>query len=122
MATLREVGLCMTIYIDDTLAMAETENLLKDHITAVVYLLENIGFVANHPKSELTPTQEIEFLGLTVYSAKMGLRLPGGKINKIRAEAGKILQSQSVSALVWKAQGWYPVLLKLLVKVPLVIP
>ena len=48
----------MTIYIDDTLAMAETENLLKDHITAVVYLLENIGFVANHPKSELTPTQE----------------------------------------------------------------
>jgi hypothetical protein len=30
---------------------------------------------------------------------KMELRLPGEKIKKIRAEAGKILQSQSVSAL-----------------------
>ena len=49
----------MIIYIDDILVMAETESLLKDNISAVVYLLENLGFVVNHPKSELTPTQEI---------------------------------------------------------------
>ena len=58
-ATLREVGMRMIIYIDDILVMAETESLLKDNISAVVYLLENLGFVVNHPKSELTPTQEI---------------------------------------------------------------
>ena len=98
-ATLREVGLRMIIYIDDILVMAETESLLKDHITAVVYLLENLGFVVNYPKSELTPTQEIEFLGFTVNSTNMELRLPGEKIKKVRTEAGKILQSQSVSAL-----------------------
>ena len=44
-------------------------------------------------KSELTPTQEIKFLGFTVNSTKLELRLPGEKIKKIRAEAGKVLQS-----------------------------
>ena len=68
--------------------MAETETLLTDHITAAIYLLENLGFVINHSKSELTPTQEIEFLGFTVNSTKLELRLPG-----------KALQSHSVSAL-----------------------
>ena len=98
-AILREIGLRMIIYIDDILVMAETESLLKDHTTAVVYLLENLGFVINYPKSELTPTQEIEFLGFTVNSTKMELRLPGEKIKKIRNEAGKILQPDTVSAL-----------------------
>ena len=99
MAILREMGLCLIIYIDDILVMAETETLLKDHISEVIYLLENLGFVINHPKSELNPTQEIEFLGFTVNSTGMELKLPGGKIKKIRAEAGRVLQSHSIPAL-----------------------
>ena len=99
MAALREVGVRLIIYIDDILVMAETESLLQDHISAVVYLLENLGFVINHPKSQLTPSQEIEFLGFTVNSSRMELKLPGEKIKKIRAEAGKALQAHSVSAL-----------------------
>ena len=95
-ATLRELGLRLVIYIDDILIMAETESLMKDHIVAVIYLL---GFVINHPKSVLTPTQEIEFLGFTVNSTKMELKLPGEKIKKIWAETGKVLQSPTVSAL-----------------------
>jgi hypothetical protein len=90
-AILREMGLCMIIYIDDTFVMPETETLLKDHITAVIYLLENLGFVINHPKSELNPTEEMEFIGFTVNSTRMELKLPGEKIKKIRAEAGKVL-------------------------------
>ena len=65
----------------------------------MIYLLENLGFVINHPKSELTPTQEIEFLGFTVNSTTMELRLSGEKIKRIRTEAGRLLQSNSVSAL-----------------------
>ena len=98
-AALRQIGLRLIIYIDDILIMAETESLLKDHVTAVVYLLENLGFVINHPKSELAPTQEIQFLGFTVNSSTMELKLPGEKIKKIRTKAGKILQPHSVSAL-----------------------
>ena len=99
MAALLEIGLRIIIYIDDILVMAESEALLKDHFTAVVYQLENLGFVINHSKSELAPTQEIEFLGFTVNSTKMEIRLPGEKIKKIRAEAGKALQAHILSAL-----------------------
>ena len=50
-AALREVGVRLIIYIDDILAMVETESLLQYHITTVMYLLENLGFVINHLKS-----------------------------------------------------------------------
>lgn len=98
-ATMRELGLRMIIYIEDILVIAEKEYLLRDHIIAVIYLLDNLGFVMNHSKSILIPTQEIHFLGFTVNSIEMELRLPGEKIKKFRGEAGKILQSHSTSAL-----------------------
>ena len=98
-ANMRELGLHLIIYIDDTLVMAETESLLRNHGTAVIYLLENMGVVINYPKSELTSTQEIEFLS-SVNSTKLELKLPGEKMNKIRNEAGKIRQSHTVSALM----------------------
>ena len=96
--TLQELGLRLIIYIDDTLVMAETESLLRNNVTTVIYLLENLGLVINYPKSELSPTQAIEFLGFVVNSTKMELKLPGEKI--IKNEAGKILQSHTVSALM----------------------
>jgi hypothetical protein len=86
-----KMGLCLIIYIDDTFVMAETETLLKDHITAVIYLLENLGLVINHSKSELNPTEEIEFIWFTE------LKLPGGKIKKIRAEKQALLENRHVS-------------------------
>jgi hypothetical protein len=54
----------MIIYIDDII-MAETKPLLRDHITAVIYLLENLGFVVNNPKSELNlpPSRKSNSLG-----------------------------------------------------------
>ena len=39
-ATLRELGLHLIIYIDDILVIAETESMLRDHIMGVVFLLE----------------------------------------------------------------------------------
>ena len=51
------------------------------------------------PKSELTPAQEIEFLGFTVNSAKMELKLPGEKIKKIRPEVNEVFQSQQLPGM-----------------------
>ena len=87
------------IYIDDILIVAETESLLKDHIMGVVYLQENLGVVINHLKSQLIPSQEIEFLVFMVNTMNMELKLPGEKIKMIKSETGKALQSQ-VTALM----------------------
>ena len=60
-AVLREMGVRIIIYIDDKLIMAESETLLRDHVQGVVYLLENLGFVINSPKSVLDPKRTMEF-------------------------------------------------------------
>ena len=98
-AVLREMGIRLIIYIDDILIMAESETLLKDHIQGVIYLLENLGFVINFPKSILDAMRSIEFLGFLVDSGTMELRLPGDKLKNIRGEAKKLLTSEHTTAL-----------------------
>ena len=78
------MGLKTVKYIDDILIMAETETLAREQTAGLVYLLENLGFVINYPKSQTTPSQEIDFLGFLVNSVNMDLKLPGEKIKKIR--------------------------------------
>lgn len=98
--TLRELGLRMIIYIDDMLLMAESEQMLRDQVTGLVYLMENLGFVINHKKSQVGPSQEIEFLGFLINSQTMELKLPGNKIKTIRSEARNLLASERLSAQV----------------------
>ena len=95
-AVLREMGVRIIIYIDDMLIMAESETLLRDHI---IYLLENLGFMIDFPKSSLESKRTMEFLGFQVDSTSMELKLPGDKIKNIRGEARKILAADYITAL-----------------------
>ena len=40
---------------------------MRDHIAGIIYLLENLGFVINFPKSLLEPTKAIDFLRFNLY-------------------------------------------------------
>ena len=57
-----------------------------------------MGFIVNVKKSVTKPAQTIEFLGFTVDSVSMELRLPLDKMKKIRAEARKLEKEGTVSA------------------------
>ena len=97
-ALLREAGVRMIVYIDDILILAETKEKVQEQAEALVYLLECLGFIINQKKSVLTPAQTMDFLGLTVDTVLMQLRLPGEKMKKIRAEARKLEREVRVSA------------------------
>ena len=97
MTVLRAMGLRTITYIDDILIMAETETLAREQTAGLVYLLENLGFVINYPKSQTTPSQEIEFLVFLVSSINMDLKLPGEKIIKIRGETRRILNQNTTN-------------------------
>jgi len=73
MTTLRSLGLRMIIYIDDILIMAETKLMAKQHTAGLIFLLEKLGFITK-------PTQEIDFLGLTINSQRIEIKMPGEKI------------------------------------------
>ena len=63
-----------------------------------MYLLNCLGFIINEKKSVLEPTQSLDFLGLSVDTVTMELRLPGDKMKSIRAEARKLVREELVSA------------------------
>jgi len=98
LALLQQKGVRLIAYMDGILVLVESKEMISDHLVGMVYLLENLGFIINQKKSILTPTQVIEFLGLTVDSQAMELRLPVGKIKQIRAEAWKMTQAKTTSA------------------------
>ena len=62
------------------------------HLEALLYLLTDLGFIINIPKSVTSPTQQIEFLGLQVQSTTLRLSLLGEKLHHIRLEVNLTLQ------------------------------
>ena len=99
MTALRSMGLRTIMYIDDILILAELETQAREHMATLLFLLENLGLVINHPKSQTMPSQVIEFLGFNIDSTTMELKLPGDKIKKIRGEARRLLSQTDNSAL-----------------------
>ena len=95
---LRTLGIRLVIYMDDMLLTASSVQLIQEHTYIALFLLENLGFVINNQKSILTPCQQIKFLGMTVNSQSMELKLPGEKIKKIRTEARHLLATPNAPA------------------------
>jgi RecG-like helicase len=79
-AQLRKQGICLIIYLDNILIIAEAETLANQHAQTACNLLEALGFVINYQKSNLIPSKKMEFLGLLVDSQALTLALPCDKI------------------------------------------
>ena len=47
----------MLIYIDNILILTETECLSREQTAGLIFLLENLGFIINYPKSILKPSK-----------------------------------------------------------------
>ena len=93
LALLREMGVRLIAYIDDILILAESQEQARNHAEALVYLLQCLGFKVNQKKSVLEPAQVMEFLGFTVDTVHMELKLPLEKIQRAHAQANLNLQS-----------------------------
>ena len=63
-ASLRRINVRIIIFLDDMLVMAQTLKEILQAKETMIFLLQNLGFVINFKKSQLTPVKEIEFLGL----------------------------------------------------------
>ena len=85
-ASLRSQGFRLIIYLDDILIIASSIETLNRHKTLAISLLESLGFLINYEKSNLTPSQQIVFLGVLVDSASMQFILPQQKAVQIQKE------------------------------------
>ena len=94
---LRQRGIRLIIYLDDLLILAESHDQALHHAASTLNLLEGLGFIVNYQKSQLLPSQKIEFLGFLIDSNTMTLQLPGEKLRKIRKKCQELLAQTTVS-------------------------
>ena len=94
---LRQRGIRLIIYLDDLLIMAESYDQALHHAASTLNPLEGLGFIVNYQKSQLLPSQKIEFLAFLIDSNTMTLQLPGEKLRKIRKKCQELLAQTTVS-------------------------
>ena len=70
-ASLRCQGVRLIIYLDDILIIASSMETFNRHKKIAISLLESLGFLIIYKKSNLTPSQQIVFLGMLVNSASI---------------------------------------------------
>ncbi|KAM8977409.1 uncharacterized protein RCH25_044212 [Pelodytes ibericus] len=97
MEFLRARGIRSIVYLDDILIMARDRPSLYKATSLTVQLLQDLGFLINKDKSELYPTQSIQFLGFTVDSVEAILKLPQSKMLSIRKAIRRFLRLPRVS-------------------------
>ena len=72
-------------YLDDFLILSLTPKSLTDHLSYIISLLETLGFLINIQKSQLIPSQTIEYLGVNLHLDSLLLSLPHSKVLAITA-------------------------------------
>jgi hypothetical protein len=94
---LRRSGIRLVIYLNDLLIFGTTVEECGDAVAQVIHVLESLGFLINFKKSETTPTQCIEYIGLITNSVSMSFCLTDKKISDIRRLCSESLKNGKCS-------------------------
>ena len=81
------------------LVMAQTLKEISQTKETLIFLLQNLGFLINFKKSQLTPVKEIEFLGLVINSVNMMLALPQEKVLDIQNKCAQLIASPKTTIM-----------------------
>ena len=96
-ASLHELGYESSVYVDDSLLLAQTFQECFDDVLATISMLLELAFVIRLTKSIFVPTQKITFLGFETDTLNMTLTLTSNKKENIRNTAAVMLLKQSCS-------------------------
>ena len=94
---LRKWGVTVSSFIDDFLNLASTRDLAKQHTFWTKSVLTWLGFSINEKKSQQTPTQVIEYLGVEINFKELTMALPSEKVDKILSLTRQSIGSASVT-------------------------
>ena len=63
-ALLRQRGVKLHVYLDDWLIRADTPEQAQLHTQTTISVLHFLGWIINYEKSDLTPSQDFQFIGM----------------------------------------------------------
>ena len=88
----RKLGIMVVCYIDDCFFIAPSAETLRKHVKYAMQMFDSVGITVNVRKSVLTPTQEVEFLGITLNSVNMSATLPSRRKESIKSQGLRLLK------------------------------
>ena len=100
-AILHSMGIRMRRYLDDWLVQSSSrESLLRDFQT-VLQLCHELGIVVNPQKSNLVPSQVVQYLGVVIDTTSFRASPSQERISKLQSTAEEFQSSASPPASLW---------------------
>lgn len=97
-AELTRLGVRLVWYVDDILVINPTSEGLVEDLLKVVGLLTALGFRINQRKSILTPSTQVEFLGMQVNTENGTISLDNAKLKEHRHATSRLINDGKASA------------------------
>lgn len=94
LAKLREEGVLLVIYIDDIILFADDPQTLVIFIQRAITLLQSLGFTIHSDKSQLVPSQRVNFLGFILDSVVMTVSMKSDKADKAKSAILQLLRTE----------------------------
>ena len=100
-AILHSLGIRMRRYLDDWLVQSSSrESLLEDRQT-VLQLCHELGIVVNPQKSNLVPSQVVQYLGVVIASTSFRASPSVERISRLQSTAAEFQSCASPTATFW---------------------
>ena len=98
---LRAQGIFIHVYQDDWLVHHPDFRILQLQLQTVLDLARNLGFRVNYDKSQLTPVQSLQYLGVQINLRSQILQPPLSKCQDIQERVSRILNASPRPASEW---------------------
>ena len=90
-------------YLDDLLVIAQSKEQCQKGLRCLQSHLGRLGFLINHEKFQLFPSQQLEWLGALIDAKDQNLSLPQAKVSKIVGMASSFLASRRTDRPDWES-------------------
>ena len=100
-AILHSMGIRMRRYLDDWLVQSSSRDSLVRDLRTVLGLCHELGIVVNPQKSNLVPSQIVQYLGVVIDSISFRASPSQDRISRLRSTADAFRSSASPPASLW---------------------
>ena len=100
-AILHSMGIRMRRYLDDWLVQSSSRDSLVRDLQTVLSLCHELGIVVNPQKSNLVPSQVVQYLGVVIDSTSFRASPSPDRISRLLSTAGEFRSSASPPARLW---------------------
>ena len=96
-SALRQTGIRMVVYLDDILILHENDVTVREHLERVIHTLVALGFRINVTKCAFEPSRSIEYLGFTLDTHLMTVRVTGKRRLELAHRAQRAWETGSLT-------------------------